>query len=95
MIQKKKINVTNEQASLFRFSTIAMYGYCYEYIEPKYGDKSKLCYPDIDSFVVHLKSEDVHKDSAGGVEKRFDASNYKVSRPLPMGKKQKTDWVHE
>ena len=59
-----------------------MYEYWHEYIEPKYGDKTKLYYRDTDSFLVHLKSEDVCKDSAGVFEKRFDTSNYQVNRPF-------------
>ena len=58
----------------------------YDYMKPKYGDNVKLYYIDIDSFIMHIKTEDVYKDIANDVEKRFDASNYGVHRPLPRGK---------
>ena len=35
---------------------------------------------DIDSFIVHVKSEDVYEDLAGDVETKFDTSNYEVKR---------------
>ena len=56
----------------------------YDYA-PKYGDKAKLCYTDADSFIVHVKSEDV-ADLAGDVETRFDISNYEVGRPIGKNK---------
>ena len=47
---------------------------------------AKLCYIDADSFIMHIKTEIVYKDIVNDVEKRFDAPNYKMERPLPMGK---------
>ena len=44
---------------------------------------------DTDSFVMNIKTEDFYKDIANDVEKRFDASNYEVDRPLPTGKNKK------
>ena len=41
---------------------------------------------DTDSFIIHIKTEDVHEDIADDVEKRFDSSNYENNRRLPIGK---------
>ena len=38
---------------------------------------------DTDSFIIHTKMEDFYKDIADDIKKRYDASNYKVDRPLP------------
>ena len=67
-----------------------MHEFWYDYIKPKYGDKTRLCYIDTDSFVVHIKTEDFYKDIASDVERWFDTSNYdeKDKRPLPIGKKK-------
>ena len=54
-------------------------------MKPKYGNNVKLCYMDTDSFIMHIKTEDIADD----VEKRFDISNYDVNRPLPTGKNKK------
>ena len=44
---------------------------------------------DTDSFIVHVKIEDIYKDIAEDVETRFDNSNFEFDRPLPKGKNQK------
>ena len=41
-----------------------------------------------DSFLVHVKTEDIYKDIAEDVETRFDTSNSEIDRPLPNGKKK-------
>ena len=63
----------------------------YDYINCKYRDKARLCYMDIDSFVIHVKTEDFYKDIASDVERWFDTSNYdeKDKKPLPIGKNKK------
>ena len=66
-----------------------MHEFWYGYIKPKYKYSVKLCYMDTDSFIIHIKTEDVYKNIATDVEKRFDKSNYEVNRPFPTGKKQK------
>ena len=58
-------------------------------MKPKYGDNVKLCYNDIDSFIMHIKTEDFYKDVANDIEKRFNTSNYEVNRPLRTGKNKK------
>ena len=41
------------------------------------------------SFIVDIKTEDVYKDIGDDVQKRFNASNYKVDRPFTMGMNKK------
>ena len=77
--------------SILDISKTLMYEFSYDYIEPKYQDKAKLCYMDTDSFVIHIKTEDFYEDIANDVEKWFDTSNYDENdkRPLPIGKNKK------
>ena len=42
-----------------------------------------------DSFISHVKSEDIYKDISGDVKKGFCTSNYEVDRPLPIGQNKK------
>ena len=42
------------------------------------------------SFTVYIKTEDIYIDIAKHAEKRFDASNYELERPLPKGKNKKS-----
>ena len=59
--------------SILEINKTLMHEFWYDYIKPKYQDNAK-------------KTEDVYEDIADDVEKRFDASNYEVNRPLPRGK---------
>ena len=66
-----------------------MYEFWYDYVKPKYGEKSKLCYMDTDSFIVYIKTNYIFKDIPKDVETRFNTSNYELDRPLPKGKNKK------
>ena len=60
--------------SILDISKTKMYNFWYDYMKPKYDDKSKLCYMGTESFIVHIKTEDIYKDISGDVEKRYDTS---------------------
>ena len=77
--------------SMLDISKTLMYKLWYDYIEPKYGDRAKLCYMYTDSFIIYIETEDFHKDIAKDVERWFDTSNYdeKYERPHPIGKNKK------
>ena len=72
-----------------------MYEFWYDYVKPKYGEKqngeiwwnTKLCYVDTGSFIVHVKTEDVHKDIEESIETRFDTANFELCRPFPKKKR--------
>ena len=54
--------------SILDISKTLMYEFSYDYIEPKYQDKAKLCYMDTDSFVIHIKTEDFYEGIANDVK---------------------------
>ena len=60
-------------------------------MNPKYGNRAKLCYKDTDSFVIYIKTEDFYKDIANDVERWLDTSDYDENdkRPLPIGMSKK------
>ena len=70
-------------------SKILMYKCWYDYINPKYGDRAKLCYTDNDRFIIYIKTKDFFEDISNDVERWFDTSNYNDKRPLPVGKNRK------
>ena len=75
-----------------------MYKFWYDYVKPKYGENEKLCYMDTDSFIVHVKTDNIYKDMAEDVETRFGTSNVEIDRPLPKAnkkKKRKKNWNNE
>lgn len=61
-----------------------MYQYCYDFAKPKHRNTTKYGYGQL-----HGKLEDVHKDLAGDLERRFD------SREAATHKKKKSDWTNE
>lgn len=50
---------------------------------------------DMNSFIVHVKLEDIYADLFEDIEIRFYTSNYEVERPLPMGKNEKVKAIIE
>ena len=60
-------------------------------IKLKYGRRTKLCYSDTDSYILHIITEDFFEYIAVDVERWFDTSNYDENdkRPLPIGKNKK------
>ena len=47
-----------------------------DHIKPKYQNNAALCYMDIDSFIIHIKTEDFYKDVAADFKNWSDTSNY-------------------
>ena len=73
--------------SILDISKASMYEFWYDYIEPKYKEKAKLCYMDTDSFVINIFTEDFFEDINNDIERWFDTSNYDKNdkRPLKTG----------
>ena len=42
--------------SILESSKILMYEFWCDYVKPKYDEKAKLCYMDIDSFIVFINT---------------------------------------
>ena len=72
--------------SILELSKILIYGLYYDYVKLKYGENVRLGYMGTDSFIVHIKTDDIYKDSP---EARFDTSNFDLDRPLPKVKNNK------
>ena len=49
----------------------------------------KLSYIDTDSFIAHIKTEDIHWNIAKHVKTKFRTSNYELDRTLSKGKNKK------
>ena len=90
-VKKTKVKMTKPiylGMSILDIRKILMYEFWYDYIKPKYGDIAKLCYMDIDSFVMYIEAEDFYKDIADDIDRWFDTSNFDKNdkRPLLIGK---------
>ena len=90
-MKKPQITMNNPvylELSLLDLSkTVMCYGY--GYIKPKNGENAKLCYVNTDSFITHVKTDDIYKDIAEDVGTRFDTSNYEIHWLLTEGEKKK------
>ena len=69
--------------SILELNKMLMYEFWHDYVKPKYGEKTKLCSMDTESFIVYIKTNDIYKDIAEDIETRFDISNYELDTPLP------------
>ena len=70
--------------SILDISKILMYELWYNYIIPKYEYRAKLCYTDIDSFIIYIKTEDFFEDLSSDVEKLFHTSNYNKNDKISL-----------
>ena len=74
--------------SILDISKALIYKFWYDYLKPKYRDRTKLCYTDSDRFIINIITEDFFQDISNDVEKWFDTSDYDKNdkRPLSIGK---------
>ena len=57
-------------------SKTVLYEFWYDHVKPRYSENARLCYMDTDSFIVHVKTDDIYNDMTEDVKTRFDTSNY-------------------
>ena len=60
-MKKKKTEILMDKPvylglSILELKKILMHELWYDYVKPKYGEKSKLCYMVTDSFIVYIKT---------------------------------------
>ena len=53
--------------SILEISKILMYEFWYDYMKPKCDNNVKLCYMDINSFIMNIKTNDFYEDIANDV----------------------------
>ena len=75
--------------SILDLSKTVIYEFWFDYVKPKYGENAKICYMNTESFIVHVKTDDIYKDIVEDIETRFDTSDFELDRPLPKGKNKK------
>ena len=73
--------------SILGISKTATCKFWYDYVKLKYGENAKPFYMDTDSFIIHLKADNIYKDIPKHVETRFDL--FELDKPLPRGKNKK------
>ena len=69
-MNKAKVEMNNQSIQVcqyYKISKRVMDKIWHDYIKLKYGSKANLCYMDTDSFIVNIKTKDVHKDTTKDV----------------------------
>ena len=79
--------------SVLDLSKIQVYTFWYNYIKERYGDKAQLCCTDIDSFIIHMKTEDFSNDVKDD-EQKLTHQIMKLA-DLYQKKKVKSKWLNE
>ena len=79
---------TNLGLSILYLSKTVIHDFLHDYVKPKYGENSKLCYMDIDTFIVYVKTDNIYKDTAEDFEIRYDNLSLEIDTPLPKEKKK-------
>ena len=69
--------------SILELSKTLIYEFWYDYVKPKYGQRTILSCIDTENFIVCTKTDDIYKDIAEDVETTFGFSNCKLDWPLP------------
>ena len=70
-------------------SKTLMYGFHYEYVKPKYGNRTRLLFTDTDSLFYRIQTEDFYKDIAEDVPKWFDTNDYPEDHPAGLPRMNK------
>ena len=66
------------ELSILELSKMLVHEFWFHCVKPKYGKIANLCYMDTDSFIIYIKTDDICKDIAEDVVRRFDTSNYEL-----------------
>ena len=57
--------------SILETNKLVMYEFWYDYVKPKYREKTNLYYMDTDSFIVYIKTEEIYVDIVKDDETRY------------------------
>ena len=68
--------------SILDLSKTLMYRFHYDYVKPKWGNKSALLFTDTDSLCYEIKTDDFYDDIKNDASEWFDMSNYNKNHPL-------------
>ena len=62
--------------SILELSKSLMYDFHFNYVKPKYTEKTQLLFTDTDSLLYQIEIKDIYKDIENDIEDKFDNTNY-------------------
>ena len=66
---------------VLELSKVTMFEFHYDRIVAKYGPAARLLYTDTDSFIYHIRTDDLYKDMKDDID-AYDTSNFDKRHPL-------------
>ena len=87
LITLKKLEVTLDRpiacgVACLDLSKLMTFGFHYDYMLPKYGERQKLLYSDTDSLVYGVETENIYQDCKDNENDWFDMSAYDKNDPV-------------
>ncbi len=70
--------------SILDLSKTLMYQFHYDYVKPKWENKSELLFTDTDSLCYEIRTNDVYKDISGDVNEWFDTCDFNPNHPIQL-----------
>ena len=67
--------------AILDISKTLMFGFRYNYIRKKYGNKAQLLFTDTDSLMYLIQTDDFYRDIKEDIKEKFDTSGYIFNHP--------------
>ena len=72
-----------------------MHQFWHDFVKRKYGENAKLCYMDTDSFIVHVKTEDIIKLLQKMLKQGLTLQIMNQADHCLKEKTKKSNWINE
>jgi len=75
--------------TILEYAKLIMYQFYYDCLLPKFGDRLRLCFIDMDSLICRIESENLDGELRDIADEWLDTSNFDREQPLYSTKNQR------
>ena len=75
--------------TILEYAKLVMYNFYYDCLLPKFGDRLRLCFTDMDSLICHIESKNLDDELRDIADGWLDTSNFDRERLLYSTKNQR------